>query len=142
MIIPEITDRAARAPYKPPWIQRYSVVLAGIVTTKFLKMAAPIGSRALRRLLSSSSSYSSAFSTRSLTNSSAVLLARLASPSSSSSSSSILPSSRGLEQIRHQSSDSSRQRLPSSVTVIKFVPQQVRNDCRRRSRRSRRRRRR
>jgi len=88
-------------------------------------MAVPIGSRALRRLLSSSFP-SSAFSTRSLTNSSAVLLARLASPSSSSSSSSssLLTSSRGLEQIRHQSSDSSRQRLPSSVTVIKFVPQQ------------------
>ena len=88
-------------------------------------MALPVSHRALQRLLAATSVAAVIFpAKRSLTMSSP-LLARL--PPSTLSLSDKLLSSRNsfnADQIRHQH-DSRSSNLPSSLTVVKFVPQQV-----------------
>lgn len=89
-------------------------------------MALPVGNRALQRLLSSTSAtFVVSSSTRSLTNSSSVLLGRLTSSAPSSSVKLLSsPNVFNVDQIRSQHESRSSSNLPSSLTILKFVPQQ------------------
>jgi len=86
-------------------------------------MASSVGTRTLQRLLSTSSAAAVSFSfTRSVTNSTSVLLAR---PLPSTSPEKLLSSQNvsRVDQIRSQH-DSRTSNLPTSLTILKFVPQQ------------------
>lgn len=90
-------------------------------------MAVPIGNRALQRLLFSTSSPVVFTSNRSLTNSSHVLLSRLSPITSPAPTVKLLSSQNSRHpnvNVQFRSKHDGASQLPSSLTVLKFVPQQ------------------